>query len=288
MRPYMDVRAVRVQRNTGMTTPGVMLALAALILVGGATCAYAARTAWHQPKPATALVAFHSHAGAPAGATPATPKVVPPGGVPRGSGVIHLDVASYDLNVLRGQTAHVNGRVRPTEAGVTVALQVFRRGHWRPVARTVTGAHGRFDLHFAPKAIGTLPVRLRVPRMRRVLPANTDCATLSCATPLGAAIATGAQVRRLGTLNVFRLALASWYGGGGSLACGGSLTSSTMGVANKTLPCGTLVTLRYGGRTVRVPVVDRGPYVAGREFDLTEATSRALGFSGVGVIWSTA
>jgi rare lipoprotein A (peptidoglycan hydrolase) len=60
-----------------------------------------------------------------------------------------------------------------------------------------------------------------------------------------------------------------------------------MGVANKTLPCGTLVTLRYGGRTVRVPVVDRGPYVEGREFDLTEATKEALGFAGVGEVWST-
>ncbi len=49
---------------------------------------------------------------------------------------------------------------------------------------------------------------------------------------------------------MYRLAGASWYGGGGSLACGGTLTSSTLGVANKTLPCGTLVTLRYGGRTV--------------------------------------
>ncbi len=86
---------------------------------------------------------------------------------------------------------------------------------------------------------------------------------------------------------MFRLAEASWYGGGGSLACGGALTSATMGVANKTLPCGTEITLRYGGRTVRVPVVDRGPYVAGREFDLTEATKEALGFEGVGQVWST-
>ena len=56
-----------------------------------------------------------------------------------------------------------------------------------------------------------------------------------------------ASHRRLGRLNVFRTAGASWYGGGGGLACGGQLTSSTMGVANKTLPCGTLVTLRYAG-----------------------------------------
>ena len=71
------------------------------------------------------------------------------------------------------------------------------------------------------------------------------------------------------------------------MACGGELTSSTLGVANKTLPCGTLVTLHYGGRTIRVPVIDRGPYVAGREFDLTEATKRALGFGDTGDVWST-
>lgn len=84
---------------------------------------------------------------------------------------------------------------------------------------------------------------------------------------------------------VYHPAGASWYGGGGSLACGGSLTSSTLGVANKTLPCGTLVSLRYHGRQVRVRVIDRGPYVAGREFDLTEATKRALGFGDVGEVW---
>ncbi len=93
--------------------------------------------------------------------------------------------------------------------------------------------------------------------------------------------------RPLGRLNVYRLAQASWYGGGGGLACGGELTSTTMGVANKTLPCGTLITLRYGDRTVRVRVIDRGPYVAGREFDLTEATKHALGFGDVGEVWST-
>jgi rare lipoprotein A (peptidoglycan hydrolase) len=86
--------------------------------------------------------------------------------------------------------------------------------------------------------------------------------------------------------HVYRLVEVSWYGGGGSLACGGWLTSSTMGVANKTLPCGTRVTLRYHGRTVRVRVIDRGPYVAGREYDLTEATARALGFEGVGEMWA--
>jgi rare lipoprotein A (peptidoglycan hydrolase) len=79
----------------------------------------------------------------------------------------------------------------------------------------------------------------------------------------------------------------SWYGGGGALACGGRLSSGTMGVASRTLACGTLVTLRYSGRSVRVPVVDRGPFVPGREFDLTEATRQALGFGDTGALWST-
>ena len=46
------------------------------------------------------------------------------------------------------------------------------------------------------------------------------------------------------------------------------------------------MTLRYGGHTVRVPVIDRGPFVPGREFDLTEATKQALGFPGLGTVWS--
>jgi rare lipoprotein A (peptidoglycan hydrolase) len=47
------------------------------------------------------------------------------------------------------------------------------------------------------------------------------------------------------------------------------------------------VTLRYNGRTVRVPVIDRGPYVGSRELDLTEATKLALGFGDTGIVWST-
>ena len=94
----------------------------------------------------------------------------------------------------------------------------------------------------------------------------------------------------LGRLNVYRRAAASWYGPGlfGShLACGGCLTPGTLGVANKSLPCGTKVTLRYRGRSVRVPVVDRGPYVAGREYDLTSATKARLGFRGHGYVLAT-
>lgn len=74
--------------------------------------------------------------------------------------------------------------------------------------------------------------------------------------------------------------LASYYGPGfyGNLtACGQVMTSTLQGVAHRTLPCGTTVRLSYGERSVAVPVVDRGPFIAGREFDLTIATKISLG-----------
>jgi hypothetical protein len=180
-----------------------------------------------------------------------------------------LKVRGYELNVLADHRASVTGTLledrRPGLAEQLVTLQALGRHGWRTLATAHTGVHGRFRLSYAPRRLGSKWVRLRF---------------AGSASDL-------ASDHRVGRLNVYRLAEASWYGGGGSLACGGELTSMTMGVANKTLPCGTLVTLRYDGRTVRVPVVDRGPYVAGREFDLTEATKQALGFSGVGQVWST-
>ncbi len=72
--------------------------------------------------------------------------------------------------------------------------------------------------------------------------------------------------------------VASWYYDQGDTACG---FHATYGVANKTLPCGTKVTIAYDGHTVVAEVDDRGPYVYGRDFDLGESTAHALGMSGV-------
>lgn len=104
------------------------------------------------------------------------------------------------------------------------------------------------------------------------------------------AMLTVAGVRKtdaLGRFNVYRGAHASWYGGGGTTACGQHLTDSTMGVAHKTLPCGTKVVFRYGNRTAVARVIDRGPFIAGREWDLTVALKRAIGFGDVGTVYTT-
>lgn len=66
----------------------------------------------------------------------------------------------------------------------------------------------------------------------------------------------------------------SWYGPGfygNRTACGLRYTRELMGVAHRTLPCGTKVTFRNpaNGAVATVPVIDRGPYVAGRQWDLS-------------------
>jgi rare lipoprotein A len=181
-----------------------------------------------------------------------------------------LTVRRRALDVLDGERASVSGTLRGGRsliglAGRMISLQAFTGGRWSTLAGTRTERLGIFHLRFSPRRLGSEVVRLRFagePDLR-------------------------SSRRPLGRLNVYRSVEVSWYGGAGSLACGGSLESSTMGVASRTLPCGTLVTLRFDGRSVRVPVIDRGPYVEGREFDLTQATKDALGFGDTGAVWST-
>lgn len=75
--------------------------------------------------------------------------------------------------------------------------------------------------------------------------------------------------------------IATWYGPGffgHRTACGGTLTTRSWGIAHRTLPCGTLVTLASHGRKVTVPVIDRGPY-SGASVDLTSRTRNYLHFT---------
>jgi rare lipoprotein A (peptidoglycan hydrolase) len=74
--------------------------------------------------------------------------------------------------------------------------------------------------------------------------------------------------------------IASWYGPGfygNRTACGQIYTPEIVGVAHRTLRCGTLIVIEYRGRTMTVPVIDRGPYIAGRTLDLSNATRIAMG-----------
>jgi len=73
----------------------------------------------------------------------------------------------------------------------------------------------------------------------------------------------------------------SWYGPGfygNRTACGQTYSQTILGVAHKSLPCGTQITFRNpaNGRVITVPVIDRGPYIAGRNWDLSRAACVAL------------
>jgi hypothetical protein len=171
-------------------------------------------------------------------------------------------------HIRRGGLAVVRGALRPGLASERVVVEVSRGRGWRAVDETSTASGGRFRASWRPGDTGSWKVRVR-------FDGNDE-------------YAEGA--RTVGRVNVYRPGAASWYGPGlygNRLGCGGTLSAGTLGVAHKTLPCGTRVTFRYGGRSVTVPVVDRGPFVGGREWDLTAATKRQLGFPSTGTVWST-
>jgi len=83
-------------------------------------------------------------------------------------------------------------------------------------------------------------------------------------------------------VGLMRVGRATWYGPGlygNRTACGKRLRRGTLGVAHKTLPCGTRVTFYRGGRFVTLPVIDRGPFRRGVAWDLTAAAAHELGMA---------
>jgi rare lipoprotein A len=192
------------------------------------------------------------------------------------AGAVDVDTGSEPVDVrsrttariggrhaLAGDWVKVKGRVTPagTERRVVVRIRGERIG-------TRAGRDGRFAVAWKAPHTGSFGVEVHA-RSNQTATGSRDSA---------------------GRVMVYRPAAASWYGPGlygNPLACGGTLSASTLGVANRTLPCGTKVHLRYGDNSVTVPVVDRGPFAGGREYDLTAATKQALGFPDVGTVLTT-
>jgi hypothetical protein len=166
-------------------------------------------------------------------------------------------------HAMAGDTVKVRGQVMPAGDKRKVIVRIGGEK-----VSTRAGRDGRFQVAWKAPSTGSYPVDVRS-RSNEVATGSRDSA---------------------GRILVYRPAAASWYGPGlygNNLACGGTLSASTMGVANKTLPCGTKVHLRYGDNSVTVPVIDRGPYAGNREYDLTAATKQALGFPDVGTVLTT-
>jgi hypothetical protein len=170
--------------------------------------------------------------------------------VTAGSG--HLTVSALPDQTL-GQVARFSGSA---PAGRLVRLQRLdaETQRWRQVARARVDASGAFVARWRPDRIGRTALR---------------------------AVARGAVAPL--SLMVYEPALATWYGPGlfgKRTACGLPLTPDLQGIAHRSLPCGTMVAIAYGGRSVMLPVVDRGPYgVADAEWDLTQAAALSLGIA---------
>jgi hypothetical protein len=173
---------------------------------------------------------------------------------------VSLHVSEHHL--VQGHRVVLRGRIRPAGSH---RVKLVVRGRPGAVTGTSSGRGGSFSLRWRTRRTGSYRIRAYAIHDRR--------------------IRGSASVAR--RVTAYRHAHASYYGPGlygNGMACGGTLMPGTLGVAHKTLPCGSRVRFRYRRRTVTVRVVDRGPYVAGRDFDLTAATRARLRFPGNGVL----
>jgi len=173
-----------------------------------------------------------------------------------------IRVSAPAMNVFGARPIDIRGKLLAIVPGRNVRLEGRSGGHWRVLATARTGLHGGFDLRYSPQGTGSEQLRVRFAGDRL----------------------NGSAGAPAGTVTVYRPTVASWYDDGGSTACG---FHAYYGVANRDLPCGTQVTFFSGGRTVTATVDDRGPYVDGRDWDLNQNTAAALGFGGVGTVWSS-
>lgn len=173
-----------------------------------------------------------------------------------------LTLSLSRAHVMQGRTVTVSGRLLPRAGARRLVIQHRVAGEWRRLG-TAYARDGRYGLRFDANRIGYHPVR--------AIFRGDD---------------TNSGARKTTPLRVYDPALATWYGPGfygNSTACGQTLTTSTLGVAHRWLPCGTKVSVLFRGRTIVVPVIDRGPY-SRADWDLTQEAAERLGFSGTDTI----
>ena len=171
-------------------------------------------------------------------------------------------------HVLVGRVARFRGSFTARDAGRSVSVERFDAGTgWTEVAATTVRSDGSYAARWRTDVAGRHRARAVLRR-----PGIEDG---------GAALLSASPVQET-SMTVYRPAVASWYGPGfygRRTACGLRMTRTLLGVAHRRLPCGTEVALTYRGRSITVPVVDRGPFRPGRRWDLTAATAKALRFT---------
>jgi rare lipoprotein A len=161
-----------------------------------------------------------------------------------------------------GRKVRVRGTARGASGGTIRVERRTASGAWEAIGATQADRDGSFRLRWVPERSGRFELRAVV---------------IDAKGSSGAGAARASSPREV---TVYRRARATWYGPGfygERTACGTVLRRSTLGVAHRRLRCGTKVAITYRGRSLVVPVIDRGPYRRGVQYDLTGATARRLG-----------
>jgi rare lipoprotein A len=166
-----------------------------------------------------------------------------------------------------GHTLRFRGAVGVEQAGRTLQIQrQVAGGAWTQTATATVSPDGSFLARWRTDEIGSFAVRALI--------AGTQVQAAD-APPLTTSV------------TVYRPARATWYGPGfygKHTACGQVMSHALLGVAHRTLPCGTPVSVFYAGKAITVPVVDRGPFANGARYDLSSATAQFVGMTETSMI----
>jgi hypothetical protein len=232
----------------------------ALLLAAGAAALLIPGTAWAGSGPGTG--------GAGTGPGSSTnPNVQSGAGTVSASGD-GITISSPASAFVRSGVS-VTGTVPASDAGAAVEIDQLPAAPgstWVPVAVVHAGSNGTFVATWHAKGAGQLTIRAEL---------GGSQASAAASSPPALSV------------TVYKRSIATLYGPGfwgHKTACGVTLRRRTVGVANRTLPCGTEVQVYYKGSVMTVPVIDRGPYAHHANWDLTMATGRALGMTGTAVV----
>ena len=209
--------------------------------------------------------------GSTSGGSGSTTPTAQPGNITVSASGDGMTISTNASGMLR-QSLAITGSVSSGQAGRTVQIEISGlKTHWawQPVTTATVQSDGAFSAVWATNHIGRFALR--------AVTGSGSGASASAGTPTVSVI-------------VYRPSLATLYGPGfwgRRTACGIVLRRNTIGLANRTLPCGTPVAIDYQGQTLVVPVIDRGPYAHGADWDLTMATGKALGMTGTATLGAT-
>jgi rare lipoprotein A len=194
-----------------------------------------------------------------------------------------------------GATKHpltISGTAPETAAGSRIAIETAPTSShsWTQVATALIAPTGAFAAVWVPSSSGEVAIRA-------VLSGGLTSALVQTETGdngAGALPASGTTTTASTTVTtsallipIFKSAIATMYGPGlwnRHTFCGERLRKTTLGVASRTLKCGTKVEISFKGREITVPVIDRGPFANNATWDLTWATGKALGMKATSTI----